>query len=56
MAAYHFAFAEKLLDNPKSPTLAYRYNMAMVEKFGGLRPGLAARAIARRRAKRASSD
>lgn len=55
MAAYHFAFAEELFDSPKSPTTAYRYNMAMVEKLGGLRPELAAPAIARRSVKGASS-
>jgi hypothetical protein len=40
MAAYHHAYAEELFERPECPTSAYRYNVAMAEKYGGLRPAL----------------
>jgi hypothetical protein len=39
-ATYHHAYAEELFKRPECPTSAYRYNVAMVEKYGGLRPEL----------------
>jgi hypothetical protein len=40
MAAYYHAYAEELFERPECPISAYRYNVAMAEKYGGLRPEL----------------